>query len=151
MTATALPPPTQLLPHRPPFLFVDELLAVEVEDGVSGHGVWVPPPDAFYFEGYHPGEALVPTSILLEAMAQIAACVAAMDPRFADRTPVLARMDDVVIHGDARPGQRVDLHLLDGKLSTKLGKGTAVARVDGTDLAQVTLTFVVLSQADAPA
>ena len=42
-----LPAPTDLLPHRPPFLFVDEVL--ELQPGQSAQGRWTLSGDEWFF------------------------------------------------------------------------------------------------------
>ncbi|MGD9998087.1 MAG: 3-hydroxyacyl-ACP dehydratase FabZ family protein, partial [Ilumatobacteraceae bacterium] len=48
-----LPAPTDLLPHRPPFLFVDEVLSLE--PGVRAAGSWTLSGDEWFFAGHFPG------------------------------------------------------------------------------------------------
>ncbi len=57
----------QYIPHRPPFLFVDEV--AKRPDGVFV-GSYRFAPDAFFFAGHFPGYPLVPGVILIESMAQ---------------------------------------------------------------------------------
>lgn len=63
------------LPHRPPFRFVDEVLAIE--PGVSAAGRKTFPADEPFFAGHFPGNPIVPGVILTEALAQLAGIVAA--------------------------------------------------------------------------
>jgi 3-hydroxyacyl-[acyl-carrier-protein] dehydratase len=68
--------PTDILPHRPPFLFVDRI--VQLEQGMAIATVSFPAATPF-FGGHFPDTPLVPGVILLEALAQ-AAGLAAMSP-----------------------------------------------------------------------
>lgn len=60
------------LPHRAPFLFVDEILEVGEEKAIARK---VFPPDDPVFRGHFPGRPLVPGVLLVEALAQTAGAV----------------------------------------------------------------------------
>ncbi|MDR1948747.1 MAG: 3-hydroxyacyl-ACP dehydratase FabZ [Spirochaetaceae bacterium] len=57
----------ELLPHREPFLFVDEILRVDKE-GISARHVFTE--GEFFFKGHFPQYPVVPGVILIETMAQ---------------------------------------------------------------------------------
>jgi 3-hydroxyacyl-[acyl-carrier-protein] dehydratase len=63
------------LPHRPPFRFVDELVALE--PGVAAQGLKTFPATEPFFAGHFPGDPIVPGVILTEALAQLSGLVAA--------------------------------------------------------------------------
>lgn len=57
----------ELLPHRDPFLFVDELTQVSKEK-ITGKRVYTS--SEFFFKGHFPEYPVVPGVILVESMAQ---------------------------------------------------------------------------------
>ena len=57
-----------ILPHRPPFLFVDKIL--EISD-TSITGLKYVSPDEKYFKGHFPGRPVMPGVLQIEAMAQV--------------------------------------------------------------------------------
>ena len=59
-----------LLPHRPPFLFVDTLLSAD-ETGATGEYTFTPEKNDF-FKGHFPDYPVVPGVVLIEAMSQVA-------------------------------------------------------------------------------
>ena len=63
------------LPHRPPFVFVREILSCE--PGLSVECATTFEPDDPMFAGHFPGNPLVPGVILTEALAQAAGIAAA--------------------------------------------------------------------------
>ncbi len=58
----------ELLPHRPPFLFVDDIIRFAA--GRSIEGRYTVPSDAFWCEGHFPGEPIMPGVLLADALAQ---------------------------------------------------------------------------------
>jgi 3-hydroxyacyl-[acyl-carrier-protein] dehydratase len=59
---------TKYLPHRNPFLFIDEIVSVEV--GKKIHCIKNNSPDEDYFKGHFPNNPVMPGVIILEALAQ---------------------------------------------------------------------------------
>jgi 3-hydroxyacyl-[acyl-carrier-protein] dehydratase len=70
----ALDPLALGLPHRSPFVFVDEV--AELVPGESARGSKVFAADEPFFRGHFPGDPLVPGVILTEALAQMAGIAA---------------------------------------------------------------------------
>ena len=56
------------LPHRDPFLFVDEVL--EINEGMDIHAIKRLTGDEDYFKGHFPNNPVMPGVIIIEALAQ---------------------------------------------------------------------------------
>jgi 3-hydroxymyristoyl/3-hydroxydecanoyl-(acyl carrier protein) dehydratases len=56
------------LPHRDPFLFIDEVISLEEGDNI--HAVMHVKDENVFLEGHFPGNPIVPGVILIEAMGQ---------------------------------------------------------------------------------
>lgn len=139
---TTLPAPVDVLPHRPPFLFVDEL--VTVEPGQLAHGRWRLTGEEPFFAGHFPGRPTVPGVLMVEALAQVGAVAVLLEPRFAGKLPLFGGIDSVRFRRQVEPGETLDLRVEMGRLSARAGRGHGVASV-GEELAcEVDLLFVIV-------
>ncbi len=96
------------LPHRAPFVFVQELLANE--PGVSAECSMKFAADDPMFAGHFPGNPLVPGVILTEALAQTAGIAAASGyPEDARPLFLLSAIRGMKFHRAARPEELIHL------------------------------------------
>ena len=69
----------KLIPHREPFLFLDELTNIVKLEKATGIKIFTK--DEYFFKGHFPGQPVVPGVILIEMMAQTAAALIAYSIR----------------------------------------------------------------------
>jgi 3-hydroxyacyl-[acyl-carrier-protein] dehydratase len=139
---TSLPRPVDVLPHRPPFLFVDEL--TELVPGQSAKGTWQLTGDEWFFAGHFPGRPTLPGVLQAEAIAQLGAMAVLTDERFAGKLPLFGGLDAARFRRQVLPGDLLVLEVELGRMSARAGKGTGRALVDGQVACQADLLFVLV-------
>jgi 3-hydroxyacyl-[acyl-carrier-protein] dehydratase len=134
--------PADLLPHRPPFLFVDEI--DEIVPGQSARGRWTLSGDEWFFAGHFPGRPTLPGVLMCEAIAQVGALAVLADERFAGKLPLFGGLDGARFRKQVGPGDTLSLDVEMGRLSTRAGKGRGRALLGDQVACECELLFVVV-------
>jgi 3-hydroxyacyl-[acyl-carrier-protein] dehydratase len=122
--------PTTLLPHRAPFLLVDEITSIT--PGTSATGTWHLTGDEPFFAGHFPGRPTLPGVLMVESLAQVGACAVLADERYAGKLPLFGGIDSARFRAQVVPGDTLELSVEMSKLSARGGKGHGVVTVTAT-------------------
>jgi 3-hydroxyacyl-[acyl-carrier-protein] dehydratase len=137
-----------IIPHREPFLLVDEV--TELEPGVRAAGRYLVKPDDWYLAGHFPGNPIMPGVLQVEALAQLGAVCGLAHPDFTGKLALFAGIDDVRFKRIVRPGDVLDLECRIARLRGPIGKAEASAHVGGELACRAGITFA-LTTAEAGA
>jgi 3-hydroxyacyl-[acyl-carrier-protein] dehydratase len=132
------------IPHRNPFLLIDEIversdMRIVCRKRFTG--------DEYFFAGHYPNFPLVPGVLLCEAAMQAGAVLLSGKMAGDDRVPVATRMNDVRFKRIVRPGETIDIEVelteqlaqaffltakvtCEGKLATRFDFACTAAVVD---------------------
>jgi len=122
----------KLLPHREPFLFVDEIVQADEKKIIAKH---VFTEKEFFFKGHFPGYPVVPGVILVETMAQSGGAGLRKLGIIGDGALFfLASVDKVKFRRQVKPGDEVRSEVENLRVSPKMIKQSGKAYV-GDELA----------------
>jgi 3-hydroxyacyl-[acyl-carrier-protein] dehydratase len=130
-----------LIPHRPPFLLVDEI--VELEPGNRVVGRREIRSDDWWFPGHFPDRPVMPGVLTIEAIAQAGAVAVMADERNAGKIPLFGGIDDCRFRRVVEPGDTLVLECEFVRVRGLIAKGRGRATVDGETAAEALLTVVV--------
>lgn len=124
----------KLIPHRPPFLFVDEIIAHD-GDSLAARRTWRA--DEYFYQGHYPGAPITPGVLLSEAVFQTGACLMAKlmagTAGQGGGVPLLSKVSDIRFRLPVYPGETVtievkrtetagEFHFLSGLMKNAAGK-----------------------------
>jgi 3-hydroxyacyl-[acyl-carrier-protein] dehydratase len=134
-----------LLPHRPPFLLLDEV--DELEPGVRCVARRTLRDDDFWFAGHFPGNPVMPGVLIVEALAQAASVAAASGGGAGGKIGLFAGIDKVRFKRVVKPGDTMVLEATITSVHGPVGRATVKATVDGQLACRGELMFAVVDAA----
>jgi 3-hydroxyacyl-[acyl-carrier-protein] dehydratase len=136
------PAPAEVLPHRAPFLFVDEI--VDLVPGSGATGIWRLTGQEWFFPGHFPGRPTLPGVLMCEAIAQVGAYALLAGGTLPGKLPLFGGLDGARFRRQVLPGEELVISVELGRMSARAGKGHGTASVDGQVACECDLMFVLV-------
>lgn len=130
-----------LLPHRPPFRFVDAVDECAAGERVVARYRVTGQED--FLTGHFPGNPIFPGVLQVEALAQAGAVAVLSDPRFTGKLPLFGGIEKVRFRRQVVPGDELMLTVVMEKLGARGGWGEGTATVDGAVACAARIFFVL--------
>ena len=128
-----------IIPHREPFLLVDEI--TELVPGERVRGRYTVRGDEWFLQGHFPDRPIMPGVLMVEALAQTG-CVGVLSHEdFAGKLAVFAGLEGVRFRRLVTPGDTLELELVVDKLRRALGRGSGTVRVGDEVAVEAQLIF----------
>lgn len=129
----------EILPHRYPFLFVDQI--IEFIPETKAVGIKNITGNESYFQGHFPSRPIMPGVLIVEAMAQVGGIIIMQMGLAKDKLAVLAGIDNLRFRNMAVPGDQMVITAEVLAIKSKLGKIHAKAEVNNKIIAEGDILF----------
>jgi UDP-3-O-[3-hydroxymyristoyl] N-acetylglucosamine deacetylase / 3-hydroxyacyl-[acyl-carrier-protein] dehydratase len=132
----------KILPHRYPFLMVDQILKIEGDERITGlKNVTINEP---FFQGHFPGHPIMPGVLQLEAMAQVAGVLMLKGGENAGKVAYFMSANNVKWRKPVRPGDQLIIEIEMGKSRGKIAKAKGVCKVGGDVVSEAEVMFSIV-------
>lgn len=131
----------EIIPHRDPFLLLDEVTVIE--PGVRVVATKRIRDDEWYLAGHFPGRPIMPGVLMVEALAQAGAVAVLSEDANRGKLALFAGIDDVRFKRLVEPGDELELTCELERVRGPIGRGKATATVGGELAVRGTLTFAL--------
>jgi len=131
----------EIIPHRDPFLLIDEVNELEVGKRVVATKYIKE--DDFWFKGHFPEYPVTPGVLMIEMLAQAGAVCMLSKPEYKGKIAFFGGIDKAKFRRQVLPGDVLDLEVEIIKVRGPVGTGKAIASVDGEKAVSCEITFAV--------
>jgi 3-hydroxyacyl-[acyl-carrier-protein] dehydratase len=131
----------EIIPHRYPFLLIDKIL--EVEEGQKAVGIKNVTANEEFFNGHFPDYPVMPGVLIVEALAQVGAVAMLIKEENRGRLAFFGGIDKCRFKRQVVPGDQLRLEVEIIRVKGPVGKGKAVATVDGELVCEAEITFAL--------
>lgn len=133
-----------ILPHRYPFLLVDRVTHIDLEENTIVGEKCVTMNEPF-FQGHFPGAPIMPGVLMLEALAQIGG-ILVHQKGFAHKIAVLLNMSQVKFRRQVGPGDVLQLQAQGLHFTSRAGKVSAKALVRGQVAVEAQISYALVDK-----
>ncbi len=132
------------IPHRYPLLLVDRV--VDVVRDRSATGIKNVTINENFFQGHFPNHPVMPGVLIIESMAQTAAVlvVQTLGPNAAGKVVYFMTIEGAKFRRPVVPGDQLRIAVNKVRSRGNVWKFTAVARVEGTSVAEATFAAMIM-------
>lgn len=134
----------QAIPHRYPFLLIDRVIdLIKNESAIGIKNVSI---NEAFFQGHFPHHPVMPGVLIIESMAQTAAVlvVETLGPESRGKVVYFMSVEGAKFRRPVVPGDQVHVHVVKQRNRGNVWKFDAVARVDGTSVAEATFAAMIM-------
>ncbi len=133
-----------ILPHRYPFLLVDRVIRINLEENeiVGVKNVTI---NEAFFQGHFPGAPIMPGVLILEALAQTGG-ILVHKKGYDKRIAVLLNVANAKFRKPVLPGDVLHFHVKGLHISATGGKIRAKAMIGETLAAEAELSFALIDE-----
>ena len=136
----------KIIPHRDPFLLVDEI--EEIEPGKKIKGIKNVSSDEYYFAGHFPNDPIMPGVLQVETIAQVGAVAVLSIPGNEGKMVLFAGIDRVRFKRIVRPGDTLVIEVELENFKRNIGKANGYAKVNGKLACSAQIMFAVGKRQD---
>ena len=132
------------IPHRPPMLLIDRV--EEIIPDTSAVGIKMVSVGEPFFAGHFPDYPIMPGVLIVEAMAQTAACMVSvtLGGETEDKLVFFTTIDKVRFRKPVRPGAVLKLHIEKRGAKGPLWKFSGYATVDGVKTSEAEFAAMIV-------
>jgi beta-hydroxyacyl-ACP dehydratase FabZ len=137
----------ELLPHRPPFLFVDRIIELIPRERIVGiKQVTINEP---FFQGHYPGAPVMPGVLIIEALAQVGAVLVLRELEDRHRRiPLFSGISSAKFRRPVVPGDTLVLEVTALRVGSRVQKMRGEAKVDGQLVAEAEIMSVIAERGE---
>ncbi len=129
-----------IIPHRYPFLLIDQIDEIVDQTIIGRKTVTINEP---FFQGHFPEKAVMPGVLIIESLAQTGAVLLLSQDEFKGKIAYFAGIDQVRFKQVVRPGDVLKLEVTLTRQRSSIGFASAKAYVDHNIVCTAELMFKV--------